>query len=199
MRFFGGHRMRARFGDPCRFLVQADRIEPHGAGHRLAVRETAVRCHQLVAMLGRHFDEITEHLVVLDLERRRTGLIAVPGFERGDGLAGVAAGFAQAVERMIVIRSDKTALAAFGRRRGDQRARQMVDQRRMAPQCLAHVRQQCGKVRAGAKHVAHPPCFGKAVADLTQIARAAAPGDQPSECAADIGGLAQDAAHVRAE
>ena len=123
MCFLCRQRMRACLRDARGLLVQAERIEADRARHGLAVGKAAIRRHQLVAVLGGHFDEIAQHLVVLDLERGGAGFFAIFRLERGDRLARIARSLAQRVERVVVAARDIAALAAFGRRRGDQRAR----------------------------------------------------------------------------
>ena len=102
MRFFCCLRVRPCLRDATCLLVQAERVEPYRARHRLAMGEAAVRRHQRIAMPGRNLDKITKHLVVLDFQRGDTGVLAVLSFQRGNRAAGVSAGFAQCVERVIV-------------------------------------------------------------------------------------------------
>ena len=191
MRFLGGERVAAGLGDAARLFVQVERVEANRAGHRLAMGEAAVRRHQRVGMAGGHLDKIAEHAVVADLERGDAGLVAVARLERGDRAARVAAGAAQLVERVVVAFGDKAALRTLGRRRGHQRARQLVGQRAVAGERGQQRLEQGRLVGLAVEVVVEAARFVEPVADLAEIARAAAPGDDPAERAADIGQRAQ--------
>ena len=84
MGFFSSKGMAASLGDPAGFLVQRQSVEAHGPGHGLTMRETAVRRHQRVGVLGGNLDEKSEHTVVADFQRRDPGLVAVFRFQRGN-------------------------------------------------------------------------------------------------------------------
>ena len=61
--------------------------EAHGARHGLAVDEAClglIRRHHHIGVARRHLDEITQHVVVLDLQRLDAGLIGVFQLQTGD-------------------------------------------------------------------------------------------------------------------
>ena len=134
MRILGRQRVPAGFGDAAGLLVQRKRIEAHRAGHRLAMGEAAFGGHQRVGVARGHLDEIAEHAVMPDLERGHARLVAVLRLKRGDGAAGVRRDQPQLVERGVVALGDEAALAALGRRRRHERARQQVGQGAVAPE-----------------------------------------------------------------
>ena len=160
MRLLRRQRVPARLGDAARFLVQVQRIEPHRAGHRLAVGEAAVGRHQRVGVAARHFDEIAENAVVPDLERGDAGLVAIARLQSGDRAAGVARNLAQFVERRVVALRDEPALRALGGRRGDQRAVEMIGQRPVPGEARQQLAQQRRLVGAALQQVVEPARFG---------------------------------------
>src|SRR3546814_11779582 len=85
-------------------------------------------------MPGRHLDMIAEHAIVANLERGDSGLLTVAGLQPGNRPPPLAAGGAQAVERGVITLGDIAALGGIARRPRDQRAREDIDQRAMAPQ-----------------------------------------------------------------
>ena len=84
MRGFGGQCMGTGLRYPHGFFVEVGRIEPHHPGERLAMGEAGILRHQAIAMPSGHFDEITEHGIMLDLERVDPGRFAVARFEYRD-------------------------------------------------------------------------------------------------------------------
>ena len=52
-------------------------------------------------MLLRHFDEIAQHAIVLDLELRHAAVLAVFAFQSGDDAAGFIAQGAQLIQRRM--------------------------------------------------------------------------------------------------
>ena len=78
-----------------------------------------------VAKLGRialaHIDEITEHIVVFNLEAWNIGFVAVAGFHIGDQASAFVAQADELVERRTIALGDKAAVADVKRRRRFQR------------------------------------------------------------------------------
>jgi hypothetical protein len=199
MRFLGGERVAAGFGDAARLLVQVERVEAHRAGHRLAVGEAAIRGHQGIGVAARDFDEVAEHPVVADLERGDAGLGAVARLERGDRAAGAARGLAQFVESVVVAFGNEPALRPLGRRRRHQRARQVIGQRAVSGERRQQAPQQRREIALGLQEIVQPARSRESVANLPEVARRAAPGDEPAERAAEIGQRAEHLAHVGAQ
>ena len=88
--------------------------EAHLPGQRLAMDEGRVerRAHQLVAVLRGDVDEIAEHVVVPDLQRPDARGLGVAHLKRGDDAARFVAQRSRFVERRLVARADKAAVAA---------------------------------------------------------------------------------------
>ena len=80
----------------------------HGAAHRLAM--AIAGGHQFVGVPTRDFDEIAQHAVMLDLERR-AAFFAIARFERGDHPARFVAQRAHFVERRMGSRPHEAAVA----------------------------------------------------------------------------------------
>ena len=97
-------------------LAQLGGGETDLAGQRLAVDEDAVerRRHQLLAVLGRHLDEIAQHVVVLDLEDADAGVLGVARLQGGNDAARFIAQRARLIERWIVALAHEAAVALEG-------------------------------------------------------------------------------------
>ena len=191
--------MRAGLGDAPGFLMQVDRVEAHYAGQRLAMREAAIGRHQRVGGTGGHFDMIAKHAIVPDLERADAGLVAIFRLQRGDGAAAITRHAAQLVQRGIIAIGDIAAIGGFGRRGGDQRAGQRIDQFAMAVERGKQLLQQRRHVGQARKPLAQQPRFAQAVAQLAEIARAAPADGDAAERAADVGQGAQRGAQLVAQ
>ena len=170
-----------------RLVVKLGRVEADDAGERLAVGEAAVGRHQLVGMPRGHFDMIAENGVVPDLERADGGRIAIARFERGNCTAAVRCRIAQRVQIGVIAFRDVSALRGVDRRRGDQRARQLVDQTLVT----AELRQKCVEQRRpvglGLQLAPERIRRGQPVAKQREVARAPAAGRQPRERPRDVG------------
>ena len=79
----------------------------------LAVDECG-RSHQPLAVLGRHLDEIAEHIVVLDLEDADAGFFGVARLQCGNDTAGFIAQRTRFVERCVVALAHESAIALEG-------------------------------------------------------------------------------------
>ena len=66
---------------------------------------------QFVGMLGRDFDEIAEHAIVLDAQRRHSTLFAITPFEARDHPAAFIAQRPHLVQRRVRARGNETAIA----------------------------------------------------------------------------------------
>ncbi len=66
--------------------------------------------HQLVRVLRRHLNEIAEHAIVLDLERRAAGL-AIARLQRRDHAAAFVAQLSRVVQRRMHTGDDEPAIA----------------------------------------------------------------------------------------
>src|SRR5687768_5477779 len=139
--------MSAHFEYAARFFVKRWAVEANRAGHRLAVSEAAVGREQPVGMPGRHFDTITEHRIVPDLERADPRRIAVAAFEFGDRAAAVAGSRAQHVEFGVIALGHEAALGRVERWAGDEGTAEFAGQHFMAAerrkQSFEEARPQC--------------------------------------------------------
>ena len=186
----------AGFGDPGRFLVQAERVETHRAFHRLTVSEAAIHCHQCIAVTAGNLDEIAKHAIMLDLQRADPGFLAIARFHGSDSAAGIARHFAQFIEARIVALRDEATIGSLGRRRGDERAGKQIGERAVARELRQQLVEQCGPIGFVRKPIMQPRCFLQSVADLTKVARTASASDHPPKRAADIGKGAQHIAQI---
>ncbi len=82
-------------------------------------------------MGGRGFDEIAQHVVVLDLQRGDARLGNVIGLHGGDDAAAFVAQLAGFIQFGVITRCDETAITGQQRRFGDKRVVQQVNQRVM--------------------------------------------------------------------
>ncbi len=83
---------------------------------------------QLVAVLGGHFDEIAEHIVVADFQSPHARLIGVTRLQGGHHAARFVAQGAHLVERGVVAFAHETAVAFEGGQFGGERSRKFGGQ-----------------------------------------------------------------------
>ena len=100
---------------------------------------------------------------------------------------------------MVIALSDEAALAALGRRGWHQRAAEMIGQRGMASQRRHQCLEQCRAFLAGQEVIVDPARFAQPVAQLAEIARAAASCHHAAQRAAEIGQSAQHRAQIAAQ
>ncbi len=79
------------------------------------------RAHQTFAVLRRYFDEITEHIVMLDLETANTGVLGITGLQRRYNAARFIPERAGLVESFVITFADESAVALEGRQFGGER------------------------------------------------------------------------------
>ena len=82
---FKGKRLITGLGNLAFKFGQFHGRKAHGICHGLTVDEF-VFFHHLVGGFGRYFDEITQNVVVLDLEIADPGLFGIAGLKIGDQL-----------------------------------------------------------------------------------------------------------------
>ena len=116
-----------RAGNPALQLGQLGCREAQGIRHCLAVNEVRI-VHQRVGLPGRHFDEIAQHIVVLDLEVRNARRLGIGLLQAGDQLAGIVAQNARIVERRDPAFRDEPAIAHGHAGRLHQRGRKVFAQ-----------------------------------------------------------------------
>ena len=187
MGFLGSQRMRSGLRDPTGFLMQAHRIEAHGARHGLTVRKAAFGSHQGIAMPGGDFDEIAQHLVMPDLQRRDARVFAILALQCRNGAARISARLAQCVERVIVALRDVAPLGPLGRRNWHERARQRIDQSAMPAQRVGGLCHQRGHVGGLRDELLQLACAREPIPDLAQVARTSAACDHAAKCTRDVG------------
>ena len=145
-------------------------------------------------MGGGCFDEIAQHVVVLDLEALHAGLADEIGLHSGDHAATLVAQPAGLVEFLVMARRDIAAVAGQKRRLGHERLVQQVDQRVMADQ------RGCGLAQNRARILGHQGGNRRALAqtgaDGGQIARAAAIKCDARQGAVHIGRARQRVAQI---
>ncbi len=100
---------------------------------------------------------------------------------------------------IVVALGDEAALAAFGRRRGDERADVEIGQRAVAAERWQQPVQQRGALLAPLQMLHHPPRLGQTVAQLAEIARGPAPRHHPAQRPADVGQRAQHRPQILAQ
>ncbi len=79
-------------------------------------------------MLRCHFDEIAEHIVVLDPEDANSGILGVPCLQRRDDPARLVPERARLVESLVIAFADESAVTLEGRQLGGERSRQFGGQ-----------------------------------------------------------------------
>ena len=198
MRQLGGDGVNARLRHAARRLVQIRRVEADDPRERLAVGKARFGCHQRIGMFRRHLDMIAEHAVVADLERGDAGAVAILRLQRGNRLAPVARGFAQRVERMIIALGDIAALRRIDRRRFDQRAGQLVDERAMTVESRQQPREQRRQAGTLRQALAQQPRAAQRIAKLGEVARPPAPRDEAAERTPRVGQRAERGAEIAA-
>ena len=104
--------VRAR--DPPFQFGQLGRCKTHGIGQRLAVDEyLPMRLfEQLGAMTGGHFDKITQHAIVADLQGSDIGLVNQARLQRRHHGARFAGQCALVIECRVIALAHKTTIAA---------------------------------------------------------------------------------------
>ena len=134
-RLRGGRDRRRALGDPRREVVEDveldpqrplgarcdlgfqfaefDRGEAHGVRHRLAMDEGFLERppQEILADSLRDFDEVAEHVIVLDAQRPAARVGGVAGLERGDEAARVLPQRASLVEGGVEARPHEAAVA----------------------------------------------------------------------------------------
>ena len=120
------------------------------AGERLAVDEAGVerRRHQLVGVLRRDIDEISQHVVVPDFQRADIALLRVARLQRGDHPAQFVAQCARVVERFVIPRPDEAAVALERGQLVGESAREFRGDRRI------DAAQRCLRLRDLGRHLA---------------------------------------------
>ncbi len=89
-RKFNGERPVGGIGNLAFQFRQFGRGKTHGIGHGLAMDEPAfrlVRIGHRARIIGRDLDEITKHIIVLDLERLDAGFLDIIGLQTGNDAA----------------------------------------------------------------------------------------------------------------
>ena len=160
----------------CGFLMQLGRVESHHAGQSLAVGEAAIGRHEAVRVLCGDLDMIAQHGVVPDLQGRDTRRVAITAFERRDRAAAVGCRIAQRVERRIIAVRDVAALGRVDRRRGNERAGELVDQRAMSAELRKQAFEERGAIRLRLELTLKRDRSTQPVAEERKVARAAPAG-----------------------
>ncbi len=188
---------------------QLDRGEAHGIRHGLPVDQTVALGqrllavgHQLVGVGRGDFDEIPQHVVVLDFEGGNAGRRGDAALQFGDGLTAFVAQLALLVERGRIARRDEAAVARLQRQRLRKRPAQALDQNVVHAKLLAQ-RGQLGRRRRFRQMRAHPRAqtrgTGQPAADGGEVARPAAAEPEPRQRAFDVGTFAQTGADILAQ
>ena len=141
----------------------------------LAVLEAFVerRAQHFLCMGCRHFDEVAQHIVVLDLERRNLCVSSIFRLHLGDHAAPLVAQGAAGVELFVIARSHKPAVAGKQRRLRHKRRIKQIHECIMPQKLLACFSQKRGQLKPG--HIrAYITCFPKTVANTRQVSRPAA-------------------------
>src|SRR5262249_52808220 len=133
------------------------------------------RRHQLVAVLGRHLDEIAEYVVVTDLERLDAGVVRVARLHRGDDEAGGVAQIPALVERWLITLADETAVALDQRQLLGERAFEFARKIARGAAPRLHHGHDLRRRRIQLREPRQRLVGGKdAVAQASEVARAAA-------------------------
>ena len=194
------HRQRAVRGarDPVGEVGKLRRREPHRAGHRLAVDEPVV-AEQPLAAIGTDFDEIPEHVVVLDLERGDAGPVRVLRLQGADEAPALVAQRMLFVERGDVAAGDEAAVAREQGQVGGERAGQPVDEHVVDAEAGDRVGEAVGKrcQSSGTVGEVRPQGIGGAqrVAQRGEVARTAAADAQAPERALDVAATGKQIAY----
>ena len=109
--------------------------KPRRARHGLAMTEKVAHGNQLVGMRLRHFDEIAQHAIMLDLELRHIRLLAILGFQACDDAAGFMRQRAQFIQRRMDIGFYEAAIAGEIGRLVHQQQFQPVGRAATPPRC----------------------------------------------------------------
>ncbi len=128
------------------FLLQPGELgggKAHGICHGLAMNELTrmIGTQQLPAALLIQFNEIAQHVVVLDLQRFQAGFFGIPGLQAGDDLAAFVAKRTVFVKLCIGTGPNETAITRGGRQFLGQAAKCLHDGRlRSASRIVASTR-----------------------------------------------------------
>jgi hypothetical protein len=133
------HRLVRRAAHLVLQLGQFDGGETDGIRHCLAVDIRAFLGHHRVGTLGLDLDEITEHVVVLDLQCIDAGIADVAGLQGGDALPRILGEGTQLVQAAVVSLGHEAAVASQHRQVGSQPAGQAIDQRLVVAQALGQL------------------------------------------------------------
>ncbi len=216
-RWFGGKDLPGELFEnadfPCQRLVRGRRNlglklgelrsrETHRAGHRLAMHEGRVerRLQQLFTLRLRHFDEIAEEIIVLELELLGLGPSSVLRLQFGDDFAALVAQGAQPVEIDVVARTDKITVARLQR----QLARKRIGEphRDVGIGCrglLRIVLQALGQRRDDIEPRGNRLGDAQGIADRGEVARPAALEREPRQGAREIGGGLETGAQIASQ
>ena len=171
---FNLKRMATGIEDAGFHLGQIRRGEPQLVRRGLAVTEhirQGFRQHPL-GMGGGDFDEITQHVVVLDLQRRNSGLPCIIRLHPRDDRPPLIPQAAHLIQFGVIPRRDEAAIPHQKRRFRDKGLSQQIQQLPMATQIGCRLREQ----RWQFLPIDQPRdavCLLQSVADRRQIARPA--------------------------
>ena len=182
--------MVAGLGDAVLKFAQFHRRIANRAGHGLAVDKQTIIEGDFVGLLGRHFDEVAQHVVVLDFQRLDAGFGAIATLQPGDQPLALAPERAQFVQFRRVPGRDETSVADIKRQLIAKRAAKTLDQFAMVAEVPERVGYAFGGDRVSFRGVENPPNIRrrpKAVPHRGQIPGAAATEHQPGQRAFDIG------------
>ena len=196
---FEPERAVAGIGDLGFDLAEFGGGESHLSGQRLPMDKGCIqrRGHQLVAVLRGDFDEITEHIVVPDLERLDAGVVGVARLHRCDHEPRGVAQVACLVQRRIIAGADKAAIALEQGQFVREAAREFLCE------SAGGAAQRVDGQRHVARQVVDPRqplddlvCRQNAVAQSRKTARPAASDRKPRQRARHVRRGAQDGAQV---
>ena len=183
-------------------LVQLGGRKAHCALHGLAMHEQRLMrgLQQFLADRLRHFDKIAEKIIVLDAQGLGMGGFGILGLQTGNHLpAGIAQG-AGLIQLFGKSGFDETAIARAQRQRFVERLlhqfRQAAIQLSQSLMSFEHVG---GLVAVLVEQFPHHQGGQHAVTQRGQIARPAPSHRQTRQSARQIGGSAQNAAHIGAQ
>ena len=177
--------------DPCLHLGQVHRGEADLIGGGLAVDEgLAERGGEHLFRVGRGgFDEIAQHVIVLDLQALDAGALDIVGLHPGDDAAPFVAKLARLIQIGVMAGRDEAAVADQKRRFGDQRTGEKPDQIVKAGHGAGGAGGPFGL--AGGEAGGKGAGLFKPRADRDKVAWPAAVQRQARQGAVDVGNLAQ--------
>ena len=182
--------MVARVQDLGLDLVQRQSGKAHLIGGGLAM-DKAVRkrwCQHLFGMRRGGFNEIAQHIVVLDLQTLHASLLNILGLHRRNHATAFVAQSSRFVQFCIIACGHKAAIPRKQRRFGNQRRIQQINQGTVAQQRLTGVAQNLWHIaqpRRDAFGLGQPRTNGR------KVARPAAVKRQPRQRAVNIRHAAQ--------